>query len=55
MGLVAVVVVVVVVLVVVVAVVVVKLDFTPEIEVFCMLFGRFPTENRKISLKQHTK
>ena len=33
----------------------VQLDFTPEIEVFHLLFERGHTKNRKRSLKQHMK
>ena len=34
---------------------VVQLYFTPEIEVFSMLFDRCHSENRKITIKQHTE
>ena len=33
----------------------VQLDFTPEIEVFHMLFERCHSKNRKRSIKQHIK
>ena len=34
---------------------VVQLDFTPEIEVFHMLFERCHSKNRKSSIKQHAE
>ena len=33
----------------------VQLDFTPEMEIFFMLFGRCHTKNQKRSLKRHIK